>query len=244
MNRLTSDNTSEMNMYQLALNQVYIGADGWAWYIKAPDEECRVCDLIRTAAETLGVELPDLSDEDLPGLMTGFLQYGEEVPEGVLAILYRALWAMADVRAKLSRYEDTGLEPEEIPERIVMLPPSCYKEDGDGCAYQAYDGTDEPINECKECPFCCVDKQRQPSKPNTPLTLEELRKMDGDPVFATVGKEPCIELGFWALVEVCGGTGRVWLTDNLGCRTGYDTDAELDNEEILAYRRKPEEGAP
>ena len=46
--------------------------------------------------------------------MADFLQYGEETPEGILAILYRALWAMAEVRAKLSRYEDTGLEPEEV----------------------------------------------------------------------------------------------------------------------------------
>ena len=65
MKRLTSGNTLEMNMRQLALNQVYVGKDGWARYVEGPECECSVCDLIRTASETLGVELPILSDEDL-----------------------------------------------------------------------------------------------------------------------------------------------------------------------------------
>lgn len=116
MNRMTSDNTLEMNMLELALNQVYIGEDGWVRYRNGPEDEVSACDLIRTAAEALDVELPILSDDDLSDLMTDWLQYGAEEPEGVLAILYRALWAMAEVRGKLSRYEDTGLEPKEVSE--------------------------------------------------------------------------------------------------------------------------------
>ena len=38
--------------------------------------------------------------------------------------------------------------------------PPCYQPDGDGCAYQCYDGQDEPIDKCKECPLCFSDKQR------------------------------------------------------------------------------------
>lgn len=114
MKRLTSDNTFEMNMHQLALNQVYVGKDGWVQYVEGPDRECSVCDLVRAVSETLGVELPMLSDEALSDLMLDWLQYGAEEPEGVVAILYRALCAMAEVRAQLFRYEDTGLEPEEI----------------------------------------------------------------------------------------------------------------------------------
>ena len=33
MKRLTSGNTFEMNMRQLALNQVYVGKDVWARYV-------------------------------------------------------------------------------------------------------------------------------------------------------------------------------------------------------------------
>lgn len=116
MERLTSSNTFEMNMYQLALNQVYISQDGWAQYVEGPDRECSVCDLIRAVSKTLGVELPILDNEDLSDLMTDWLQYGAEKPEGVVAVLYRALCAMASVRDKLFRYEDTCLTPEEVAE--------------------------------------------------------------------------------------------------------------------------------
>ena len=61
--------------------------------------------------------------------------------------------------------------------------PPCYQPDGDGCAYQCYDGQDEPIDKCKECPLCYSDKQRQHTPPNEPLTLEQLREMDGEPVW-------------------------------------------------------------
>ena len=97
MKRMTSDNTVGMNMYQLALNQVYIGDDGWPWYRYTPEDEVDVRELICTAAKALNVELPILSDngDGLADLFTDWLQYRAERPEGVLAILYRALWAMA-----------------------------------------------------------------------------------------------------------------------------------------------------
>ena len=114
MKRLTLDNTFEMNMHELALNQVYIGEDRWARYRNGPEDEVSACDLIRTAAGALDVELPMLNDGALSDLLVDWLQYGAEEPEGVLAILYRALWAMAELRDKLSHYEDTGLEPEEM----------------------------------------------------------------------------------------------------------------------------------
>lgn len=51
-------------------------------------------------------------------------------------------------------------------------PPPCYQPDGDGCAYQCYDGDDEPIDKCKECPLCYSDKQRHHTPPNEPLTCD------------------------------------------------------------------------
>ena len=50
--------------------------------------------------------------------------------------------------------------------------PPCYQPDGDGCAYQCYDGDDEPIDKCKECPLCYSDKQRHHAPPNEPLTCD------------------------------------------------------------------------
>lgn len=110
MKRLTSDNVFEMSMTELALNQVFV-EDGWAWYRKGPEDECSVCDLIRGAAakglDLEDIELdPNLTDEELGDVMLDWLQFGEKTPEGVLAILYRALWAMAEVRERLKLYED------------------------------------------------------------------------------------------------------------------------------------------
>ena len=84
-------------------------------------------------------------------------------------------------------------------ENVTLTPPNetppCYQPDGDGCAYQCYDGQDEPIDKCKECPLCYSDKQRQHTPPNEPLTLEQLREMDEPtPVWWK-------KAGFWCLCE-------------------------------------------
>ena len=77
------------------------------------------------------------------------------------------------------------------------------------------------------------------SRLNEPLTLDELRQMDGEPVWVICDKgfEP---LGLWALVEVCEES--IFLTNNLGGRTEYANDAELEDDGLTVYRQKPEEG--
>lgn len=71
------------------------------------------------------------------------------------------------------------------------------------------------------------------------LTLDELMQMDGKPVWVICdeGFEP---LAFWALVEVCEES--IFLTNNLGGRTEYAADVELEDDGITVYHRKPEEG--
>ena len=87
MKRLTLKNVHEMNMTELALNQVYI-YDGWTWYRKAPEDECSACGLIRKMAKTLDVDLePELTDDELGDVMLD-------------------LWAMAEVWERLKLYED------------------------------------------------------------------------------------------------------------------------------------------
>lgn len=79
---------------------------------------------------------------------------------------------------------------------------------------------------------------------NKALTLEQLREMDGEPVWViydqdaaktTPGFDP---LTFWALVEVTKNS--VFLTNNFGGRTVYVDDQDLDLAGIAAYRRPPE----
>ena len=77
---------------------------------------------------------------------------------------------------------ETGPFSEWLAEYLVdhlptLTPPNetppCYQPDGDGCAYQCYDGDDEPIDKCKECPLCYSDKQRHHTPPNEWVSAEE-----------------------------------------------------------------------
>ena len=67
------------------------------------------------------------------------------------------------------------------------------------------------------------------SQPNEPLTLEQLREMDGEPVWVT-------PLGFWALVIAKPGE-RVRLISNDGETVWADKEIELVGP---VYRRPPE----
>lgn len=74
---------------------------------------------------------------------------------------------------------------------------------------------------------------------NEPLTLEELRKMDGEPVYLIVDDqyEP---LKMWALIEVVETANCVILTNNLGGRNEYYDNDEMKDDGVTAYRRPPE----
>ena len=67
---------------------------------------------------------------------------------------------------------------------------------------------------------------------NTPLTLDELRQMDGEPVWVQSPGVP--EYGRWAIVEGVG-ENCLFLHDDFTCHEYGKT--------WLAYRQKPEEGS-
>ena len=75
--------------------------------------------------------------------------------------------------------------------------------------------------------------------PNEALTLEELREMDGEPVYLIVDDqyEP---LKMWALIEVVETANCVILTSNLGGRNEYYDNDEMKDDGVTAYRRPPE----
>ena len=77
---------------------------------------------------------------------------------------------------------------------------------------------------------------REVTKKVEPLTLDELRKMDGEPVWVVYDEDA----GMWGLVEVCEES--IFLTNNLGGRTEYAADVELEDDGITVYRQKPEDG--
>ena len=74
--------------------------------------------------------------------------------------------------------------------------------------------------------------------PNEPLTLDELREMDGEPVYLIVkdGYEP---LGMWALIDV-SEKDHIVLINNIGGRSSYYSDDDLEHDHITVFRRPPE----
>lgn len=69
---------------------------------------------------------------------------------------------------------------------------------------------------------------------NEPLTIEQLREMDEQPVYIIIdGVDP---LKMWVLVEIDGAD--IYLTNNLGRRSSYEEIRQL--YKFKLYRRPPE----
>lgn len=106
MKRLTSDKpVSEMSMYELAYNSCY-----------AKDERARVRDFKNDFdARELTIKLLEkyadipnefTFDDDFEDFMFDSLQYGTDSILGLIAVFYRNLWVMANLREWLKEYED------------------------------------------------------------------------------------------------------------------------------------------
>lgn len=114
MKRLTSSKAvSEMGMFELAHNASYI-KDGKARY---RDYE-RDTDARHLAIQLLDkfADIPNefTDDDDFDEFITDALQYGTDSILGLIALFYRNLWAMADLRERLAEYESTGITPEQM----------------------------------------------------------------------------------------------------------------------------------
>lgn len=101
----TNKDVSEMGMYELAHNCCYY-KDGSA---RCRDFESDID--ARELTRQLLVKFADgddafQDDEDFDEEMLELLQYRTETIEGLVALFYRNLWAMADLREKLKEYED------------------------------------------------------------------------------------------------------------------------------------------
>lgn len=114
MNRLTSNKkVSEMDMYELAYNSCYT-KDGKA-RIRDFENDFDARELTRNILEELADDaFIDNTDETFDETITDYLQYGTSELVGLIAVFYRNLWAMADLRERLKDYEDAGLTPEQL----------------------------------------------------------------------------------------------------------------------------------
>ena len=107
MERLTTNKSvADMSMIELAHNSCYVDDEGNARYRDYNlDVDSRW--LVRNLAKDIcGEDFKDLSDEEVDEYMASMLSVGIDSTIGLLALFYRNLWAMADLREKLKYYED------------------------------------------------------------------------------------------------------------------------------------------
>lgn len=97
--------------------------------------------------------------------------------------------------------------------------PPCYRPDGDGCAYQCYDGDDEPIDKCKECPLCYSDKQRHHAPPNEWVSVENALPPNMDDVLVVVQNNG----ERWTVTGYYSNTSNVWYA----MLNGQDTQMDV-----------------
>lgn len=108
MKRLTTNKlTKNMNMYELAHNSSYIDKYGNAKYRDyETDIDARTLtrELLKKYA---GYNNTFEDDNEFDNAMTELLQYGTDTIDGFIALFYRNLWAMAELRETLKWYEES-----------------------------------------------------------------------------------------------------------------------------------------
>lgn len=118
MERLTSNKTtSDMNMLELAHNSCYINEKHNARY-RDYEQDIDSRELVRKLVKDMCDEdLTDLSNEEFDEYMGSMLSVEVDSGIGLLALFYRNLWAMAELREKLKEYENL-----EEQGRLIKLP--------------------------------------------------------------------------------------------------------------------------
>lgn len=150
MERLTSNKTtSDMNMLELAYNSCYADEKCNARY-RNYELDIGSRELARKLIKDMCKEdLFYMSDEEFDEYVSEMLSVEIDSQIGLLAVFYRNLWAMAELREKLKDYEDL-----EEQGRLIKLP--CNREDKIYFIKSAFSMAHFPI-EAKITSICGVD---------------------------------------------------------------------------------------
>ena len=127
MGRLTTNkDASDMSMTQLAHNACYV-KDGKARY-RDYDMDIDARELARKLLKDYAAgDDAFTDDEDFDEHMVECLMHGTNDIEGLIALFYRNLWAMAEIHEWLRRYEDLGEQgkllelPCSVGDRIYII---------------------------------------------------------------------------------------------------------------------------
>lgn len=118
MKRLTSHKAAkDMSMMELAFNCCF-GKDGAAWYRDFETEIDARYLTMRLLRDLADEDAAFTCPEDFDDFMCDTLIEGFTSVRGLIAVFYRNLWAMAELRERLAAYEDQE-ETREIRRRIT-----------------------------------------------------------------------------------------------------------------------------
>ena len=137
---------------------------------------------------------------------------------------------------RLAAYEDTGLEPEEVSEYQHLC--DSYAETGLDSKFVQFciDATQNGLsmNRIRELAQAEKDGRLVVLPPNDPLTLEELREMDGEPVWVV----PLNDFDILPANYLVNAYEEQIVVDKFGAYLDFEDYGKT----WLAYRRRPEEG--
>lgn len=194
MERLTTNKSvADMSMIELAHNSCYADDKHNARYRDYNlDVDSRL--LIRNLVKDIcGEDFKDLSDEEVDEYMASMLSVEIDSTIGLLALLYRNLWAMADLREKLKYYEDAEEQglllrlpiSEDAP--VYSIEYCCGKNKSnrsgmcvrgfcENCSDKAY-----YIREsvAKHCSICEINKSVFFTREEAEAKLKEMEEKDG-----------------------------------------------------------------
>lgn len=148
MERLTTNKSvADMSMIELAHNSCYEDDERNARYRDYNmDVDSRW--LVRNLSKDIcGEDFEDLSNEEVDEYMVSMLSAGIDSTIGLLALFYRNLWAMADLREKLKYYEDA-----EEQGRYIKLPEKVEETEYRECVHTRTKCHHENCK-CSECPL-------------------------------------------------------------------------------------------
>ena len=158
--RLTTDKpTKEMSMYELAHNSCYTDKDGNTRYRDFDtDVDARVLarELLKQYADG---DDAFTDDDNFDDEIMELLQYGTRTIEGLIALFYRNLWAMSDLRETLKQYEDLGTVEELQQAKIKQIPNAWLNDDIEEkcicpCCHKSWSFYDNDTQTFEYCPNC------------------------------------------------------------------------------------------
>ena len=248
MERLTNDYPQDN--VSSALNLFYV-KDRSAWVRgggPGPEyKDISLNDYVRMISQKHNLDIAQSeNDEDISCEMAELLFDGTDTVEGIIATLYTAGWAFAELRERLFAYEYAI--PLERAQELAQVekdgwPPvtpgekTCDAHTAEAeyllvvlwnGLHNAYGMDAKVADRVAEIAHEGDKVQPDTTPKNDPLTLEELREMDGEPVWVQS------MVSGWTLVDVERGC----CTNGRGETASFERYGEL----WLAYRRKPEEG--